>query len=107
MSKVVRVLQNQDDFNAFCEFVYNNDCKIYSYEAKAFSVEELKNFKSLECFRILENGSTIQIEKIGNRYLFSETTEYLEFDNCNVKNGIAEWGSIIYRHGETALQIFK
>ena len=107
MSKVVRFLQNEDDFKVFCDYIYSNKYKIYSYEAKPFNLEEVKKINYFESFRILGNESDVQIEKIGKRNIFSEASDYLEFDNCDEKNGVVDHGCIIYRHGELALHIFN
>ena len=109
MSQSVYFLQTQKDFYRLCEFVFEIQCKIYSYEGQPLTLEELKKWNKLEFFRILTSEEDVKLTKIGNRMIFSEESPFLEFSNCqlNVNTGEMEDGAIIYRHGEQALKAFK
>lgn len=109
MSHGVYFLQTQKDFYRLCEFVFEIQCKIYSYEGQPLTLEELKKWNKPDLFRILTSEEDVMLTKIGNRMIFSEESPFLEFSNCqlNVNTGETEDGAIIYRHGEQALKAFK
>ena len=108
MSYGIYFLQTQKDFYRLCEFVYEIQCRIYSYEGKLLSLEELKDWNKPEIFRILTSEEDVNLVKIGNRMMFSDESLFLEFSNCrpNLRGEITE-GSIIYDQGEQLLRAFK
>ena len=108
MSHGVYFLQTQKDFYRLCEFVFEIQCKIYSYEGQPLTLEELKDRNKPDLFRILTSEEDVKLTKIGNRMIFSEESRFLEFANCRLNpKGETMEGSIVYVQGEQLLKAFK
>ena len=109
MSYGIYFLQTQKDFYRLCEFVYEIQCRIYSYEGKLLTLEELKDWSRPEFFRILTSEEDVNLVKIGNRMLFAEGSRFLEFSNCqlDIKTGEITEGAILCNQDEQLLKALK
>lgn len=100
MSKCIRVLQTDNDFDIFKYLLYNQGIKIYTYHVEKLCVEQIKLSELTGiAFRMLPENITPIVSRVGKYNIFSEDSSYIESNPCLTKNGQVLEGTFILHKG--------
>lgn len=112
MSKCIRFLQNKEDFMCFCKFIYENKLKLFDFHAVEQKSDDLTTCMQRQALRILPDFDEPKIVQVGKYSIFSEDSDYIEFNPCMEREGIFYEGSIILHEsnvsvGQTTVSSFE
>lgn len=99
MSKCIRVLQTEDDFENFKTFLYDLKLRIYTYHGQELSIEQIKLPLLTDIgFRILPENILPTMNQVGKYNIFSDDFSFIEFNPC-LRNGrrISEGTFILHK----------
>lgn len=100
MSRYIRVLQTDNDFENFKSLLNDLKLKIYTFHVQELSVEQIKLSLLTDMgFRILPENVLPVVSRAGKYNIFSDDFSFIEFNPCLTKNKQISEGAFILHKG--------